>query len=216
MVWQLYSWVYTTPQNAHANAPRSWFKNITSSITCNNLKLEITSTHRSRMVGESYSKMLHSNTNEWMVVMENHMEESLKLTVSKRRKTQSPYSTIPYRLSLKASTLWRVKNQGIRSPREGREMMRAWGSFWGAGVLFLTCRTCRGLHVCVHLAMIHPLYAFMFCVFVWMGVVLHIKKLKTFNELKKKGNLKGRSLGCPGFNHKLTDFAQLLNYCSSF
>ena len=39
---------------------------------------------------------------------------------------------------------------------------------------------------------------------------------QSISELKKKGNLKGRSLGCPGFNHKLTDFAQLLNYCSSF
>ena len=53
------------------------------------------------------------------------MEESLKLIVSKRRKTQSTYSTIPYRFSLKASKLLRVRNQGIRSPWEGREMTRA-------------------------------------------------------------------------------------------
>ena len=65
------------------------------------------------------------------------MEESLKLIVSKRRKTQSTYSTIPYRFSLKASKLRRVRNQGIRSPWEGREMTRAGGSFWGAGSTLL-------------------------------------------------------------------------------
>ena len=57
------------------------------------------------MVGESYDKMLHSNTNESVMVMENHMEESLKLTVSERSQTQSTYSTVPYRFSLKASEL---------------------------------------------------------------------------------------------------------------
>ena len=57
------------------------------------------------MVGESYDKMLHSNTNESVMVMENHMEESLKLIVSERSQTQSTYSTVPYRFSLKASEL---------------------------------------------------------------------------------------------------------------
>ena len=57
------------------------------------------------MVGESYDKMLHSNTNESVMVMENPMEESLKLIVSERSQTQSTYSTVLYRFSLKASEL---------------------------------------------------------------------------------------------------------------
>lgn len=34
--------MYPPPQNAHANASRSWCKSITSSIICDNIKLEIT------------------------------------------------------------------------------------------------------------------------------------------------------------------------------
>ena len=56
-------------------------------------------------MGESYDKMLHRNTNESVMVMENHMEESLKLIVSERSQTQSTYSIVPYRFSLKASEL---------------------------------------------------------------------------------------------------------------
>lgn len=103
----------------------------------------------------------------------------------KRSQTQNTYSMIPCRFGSKIDKSgYKVRSQGMRSIWGGDWEVP--GSFEGAGNA-----VALDLHWTFTMQFViiqHSEYTYVFCAFVWMCAVLHINKLKTFNELKNKWN----------------------------